>query len=136
MGQLLALLLIFLAPWAVLSTGDLVFAWGLMTLDPIHVTTLPDYLFVYTRGLPRRLLAWPIAVVLYLLAVGSALLGTVDREDGRVTGGLLVFAGVSNLRFALGTGQPGLLVVPVGTVLLWTGAWWFYWSDLRSVFRI
>jgi uncharacterized protein (TIGR04206 family) len=134
MGQLLALLLIFLAPWAVLSTGDLVFAWGLVTLDPIHVTTLPDYLFVYTRGLPRRLLAWPVAVLLYLLAFGSALLGTVDREDGRVTGGLLVFAGVSNLRFALGTGRPGLLVVPVGTVLLWTGAWWFYWSDLRSVF--
>ena len=136
MGQLLALLLIFLAPWAVLSTGDLVFAWGLVTLDPIHVTMLPDYLFVYTQGLPRRLLAWPVAVLLYLLAFGSALLGTVGREDGRVTGGLLVFAGVSNLRFALGTGRPGLLVVPVGTVLLWTGAWWFYRSDLRSVFYI
>jgi uncharacterized protein (TIGR04206 family) len=106
----------------------------LVALDPLHVTTLPDYLFVYTRGLPQRLLAWPIAVLLYLVAVGSALLGSVRREDGRVTGGLLVFAGVSHLRFTLGLGRPGLLAIPVGTILLWTGAWWFYWSDLRTVF--
>ncbi|MFC7081006.1 hypothetical protein [Halorussus caseinilyticus] len=86
--RLLALLALFLAPWTVLSTGDLVFAWGLATLDPFHVTTLTDYLFVYTRGLPNRLLAWPVAVVLYLLAVGNAALGwfAPDSEDRRVTG--------------------------------------------------
>ncbi|WP_246045739.1 TIGR04206 family protein [Halorussus ruber] len=129
--RLLALAAMFLVPWTVLTTGDLVFAWGLLSLDPLHVTTLPDYLFVYTRGLPRRLLAWPVAVLLYLLAVGSALLGLVGREDGRVTGGLLVFSGVSGLQFALGMTRSGLLAVPVGVVLLWTAAWWFYWPDLR-----
>ncbi len=121
----------FFLPWSVFTTGDLVFAWGLVNLDPLHLTTLPDYLFVYTRGLPRRLLAWPVSVLLYLLALGSALLGLVGREDGRVTGGLLVFAGVSGLQFALGMTRRGLVVVPVGVVLVWTAAWWFYWSDIR-----
>ncbi|WP_276281098.1 TIGR04206 family protein [Halorussus caseinilyticus] len=131
--RLLALLALFLAPWTVLSTGDLVFAWGLATLDPFHVTTLTDYLFVYTRGLPNRLLAWPVAVVLYLLAVGNAALGwfAPDSEDRRVTGGLLALAGASNFWFAFGLARPGLLAVPVGSVLLWTAAWWFHWPDLR-----
>ncbi|NEU59262.1 TIGR04206 family protein [Halorussus sp. MSC15.2] len=132
--RLLALLALFFAPWTVLSTGDFVFAWGLATFDPVHVTTLPDYLFVYTSGLPNRLLAWPIAVSLYLLAVGNAVLGQFgpDWEDRRVTGGLLALAGASDFWFALGMARPGLLAVPVGSVLLWIAAWWFHWSDLRT----
>ncbi|WP_435179590.1 TIGR04206 family protein [Halorussus sp. AFM4] len=131
--RLLALLSFLLVPWTVLGSGDLVFAWGLATLDPVHVTTLPDYLFVYTRGLPNRLLAWPIAVALYLLAIANALLGTAAPrlEDRRVTGGLLVLAGASDLWFALGLTRPGLVAVPVGSVLLWVAAWWFHWPDLR-----
>jgi len=132
MRRLLALVAVPIAPWTVLGAGDFVFAWGLATVDPLHVTTLPDYLFVYTAGLPARLLAWPIAVLLYLLAVASAVLGTTGREDRRVTGGLLVLAGASHLRFSLGLSRPGLLAVPTGTVLLWTAAWWFHWPDLRD----
>ena len=132
--RLFALLAVGLAPWTVFPSGDFVFAWGLVSTGPLHVTTLTDYLFVYTAGLPSRLLAWPVAVVLYLLAVASALFGPVDREDRRVTGGLLVLAGVSHLRFSLGLTRPGLLVIPTGTVLLWTAAWWFHWSDLRTAF--
>ncbi|UPV99273.1 TIGR04206 family protein [Halorussus gelatinilyticus] len=130
----LALLALAALPWTVLTSGDLVFAWGLATTDPIHVTTLSDYLLVYTQGLPNRLLAWPVAVLLYLLAVANAALGTVapEREDRRVTGGLLALAGVSDLWFALGLRTPGLLAVPVGTVLLWTAACWFHWPDLRT----
>ncbi|UPV73243.1 TIGR04206 family protein [Halorussus limi] len=129
-----ALLALAALPWTVLASGDLVFAWGLASLDPIHVTILWDYLLVYTRGLPNRLLAWPVAVLLYLLAVGNALLGTLEPnwEDRRVTGGLLALAGISDLWFALGMARPGLLAVPVGSVLLWTAAWWFHWSDLRT----
>jgi uncharacterized protein (TIGR04206 family) len=130
----LALLALLALPWTVLSTTDLVFAWGLATVDPLHVTTLPDYLFVYTRGLPNRLLAWPVAVLLYALAVGNAALGSVapGLEDRRVTGGLLALAGASHLWFSLGLSRPGVLAVPVGSVLLWTAAWWFHWPDLRA----
>jgi uncharacterized protein (TIGR04206 family) len=133
-GRPLALVALAAFPWTVLSSGDFVFAWGLATLDPLHVTTLSDYLLVYTRGLPNRLLAWPIAVLLYVLAVGYALLGTFapKREDRRVTGGLLALAGVSEFWFALGLRRPNLVAVPVGSVLLWTAAWRFHWPDLRS----
>jgi uncharacterized protein (TIGR04206 family) len=132
--RLLVLLAIAALPWSILASGDLVFAWGLVSTTPVHVTTLPDYLFVYTRGLPQRLLAWPVATLLYLLALANAALGTLapDDEDRRVTGGLLVIAGLSHFWFSVGLWRPGFPVVPVGTVLLWTAAWWFHWSDLRT----
>ncbi|WP_132057528.1 TIGR04206 family protein [Halorussus amylolyticus] len=135
MRRLLALAALALAPWTVFPTGDFVFAWGLVGTGPIHVTTLPNYLFVYTAGLPQRLLAWPVGVVLYLLAVGSALFGTFTaREDRRVTGGLLILAGASHLWFTLGMSRTGLTGFPTGTLLLWTAAWWFHWPDLRETF--
>ncbi|WP_135827921.1 TIGR04206 family protein [Halorussus halobius] len=133
--RLLALLGLSLLPWSVLATGDVVFAWGLATTDPIHVTTITDYLFVYTAGLPARLLAWPVAVLLYLLALASVAVGAVAPEDRRVTAGLLVLAGASHLRFSVGLARPGVLAVPTGTVLLWLAAWWFHWPDLRDAFR-
>ena len=138
MRRLLALAGIALLPWAVFPTGDFVFAWGLMGTNPIHVTTLPDYLFVYTAGLPQRLLAWPVAVALFSLAAGSAILGTAfgpEYEDRRVTGGLLVLAGASDLWFSLGMSQIGVTAIPTGTVLLWAAAWWFHWRDLHRIFR-
>ncbi|USZ68626.1 TIGR04206 family protein [Halorussus salilacus] len=134
-GRLLALLGAVLVPWTAFFTGDFVFAWGLVSADPFHVTTLPDYLYVHTAGLPDRLLAWPVAVLLYLLAVGSATLGTLVGprwEDRRVTGGLLVLAGASDLWFSLGMARGGSAVIPSGTLALWTLAWWFHWSDLRN----
>jgi uncharacterized protein (TIGR04206 family) len=122
-------------PWTVFPTGDLVFAWGLVTTTPVHVTTLSAYLVVQTAGLPRRLLAWPVATLLYGFAVGNSLLGTfAGREDRRVTGGLLALAGASHLWFSVGLTRPGLLALPTGTVLLWTAAWWFYWPDIRANF--
>ncbi|WP_137283323.1 TIGR04206 family protein [Halorussus salinisoli] len=133
--RLLALLAIAVVPWSVLASGDLVFAWGLMTTTPVHVTTLTDYLLVHTAGLPRRLLAWPVATFLYSLAVANAFVGWIapDREDRRVTGGLLVLAGLSDLWFSVGLFRPDSPVIPVGTVLLWTAAWWFHWPDVRSI---
>jgi len=134
MRRLLALVGLAALPWTVFATGDLVFSWGLVSTSPLHVTTLPDYLLVYTRGLPRRLLAWPVGVGLYLLAVASAALGLAapSFEDRRVTGGLLVLAGASHLWFSLGMSRTGLLAVPSGTLALWTAAWWFHWPDLRG----
>ena len=96
--RILILFVLALVPWTAFPTGDFVFAWGLVTTAPTHVTTLPDYLFVQTSGLPRRLLAWPVSTILYLLALGSATVGVaVGHEDGRVTGGLLALAGASQL---------------------------------------
>ncbi|MFC4549222.1 MULTISPECIES: TIGR04206 family protein [Halorussus] len=132
---LLATLALLFVPWTILGGRDFVFLWGLATLDPVHVTTITDYLFVYTAGLPRRLLAWPVSSLLYLLAVGSAAGGLlVGREDRRVTAGLLVLSGVSHLWFALGMVRRSTLVaIPLGTVLVWAVAWWFYWPDLRAM---
>ena len=125
-------------PWAIVFTpGEtgLVFPWGLVNPRTGHVTTITDYLFVHTLGRPDYLLAWPVGVVLYLAALLSALSGVVvGREDRRLTGGLLLFAGVAELGFVLGTGRPvGVVTLPVGTALLWTIAWWVYADDLREV---
>jgi len=118
-------------PWTVLVyTGGygFVFAWGLVSVGPLAVTTLPDYLFVLTDGLPNYLLSWPISVLLYGLSLASAGVGTLtDREDVRVTAGLLALAGVSHLWFSLGVGsRTGEVAVPVGTPLLWAVAWFVF----------
>ena len=119
-------------PWSVqLYAGNaptLLFAWGLVGLDPFVVTTLPDFLLLYTAGRPRYLFAWPTSALVYLLALGSAVLGWLTgREDVRVTSGLLVVAGVLQASMAWGFSvQPGRVAVPFGTALCWAVAWWRY----------
>lgn len=126
-------------PWTVqLWTGGvgLVFAFGLVNPETARLVTLPEYLGLSggPAGLPDRLLAWPVAVLLWGLAALSALGGRLlDREDRRVTGWLLVLAGASHLAFALGLNRPGLLAIPLGTVLLWAVAWWGYGGALVQV---
>ncbi|WP_458206413.1 TIGR04206 family protein [Haladaptatus sp. NG-SE-30] len=129
----LALLALGIVPWTILVAPGgttLVFPWGLVEPTTLHVTTLPEYLFVLTAGLPGRLLAWPVSVLLYLLALVSSFSGRF--EDRRVTGALLVLAGVTHANFALGFVRRAGLVVPLGTVALWATAWWFHWPDLRG----
>ncbi|SIQ97738.1 TIGR04206 family protein [Haladaptatus litoreus] len=96
----------------------------------LHVTTLPEYLFVLTAGLPPQLLAWPLSVLFYLLALVSAFSGRF--EDRRVTGGLLVLAGVTQLNFVFRFVAYGGLVVPLGPIALFAVVWWFHWPDLRG----
>ena len=124
LGLLAALLVL---PWSVVVSPDdlsFVLAWGLVHLDPLAVTNLYDYLIVHTRGLPPRLIAWPLSVLLYAGALASALVGRwFDREDRRVTAALLGLAGVEHLWFALGTSRGGVIAVPVATALLWIAAW-------------
>jgi len=130
-----------LVPWLVVavdypgSSMMLVFAAGFVTPDPLHVTTLPTYLAVLSRGLPRSLVGWPVATLLWFLALASGVSGlTIGREDPRVTGGLLVLAGLSLLPVAHSVGRPtGVLVVPIGTVALWVVAWWKYGHALRRI---
>lgn len=122
-------------PWTVMfapaSGGgqqiNVVFAWGLGTLDPFHIITVTDYLLVYTDGLPDRLLAWPAGTLLYLTALVSVMLP--GRDDRRVTAGLLVIAGIAHLGFVLGIYRttPTLsALIPVGPAACWALVWWRY----------
>ena len=126
----LGLLALGVAPWVLVVVGaelTLVFPFGLVDPQPLHVTSLADYLFRFTRGLPRFLLAWPAAVSLYLAGLASASLRFVDREDPRVSAALFGFAGASLLWVTLGFARrAGYVAVPLGTVLLWVAVWWLY----------
>jgi uncharacterized protein (TIGR04206 family) len=125
-------------PWSVqvFTTGDatFLFAWGLVNVNPLHVTTLTDFLFRYTMGLPDYILAWPLGVLFWALAVVSAAVGAVaGREDGRVTAGLLVLAGLTQLSVAAEFSlQPNRVAYPVGTAVLWAVVWWRYWPRIRG----
>jgi uncharacterized protein (TIGR04206 family) len=125
-------------PWSVqvftARDATWLFSWGLVNTNPVQVTTITDFLFVYTQGLPEFILAWPASVVCYLLALGAALLGAwADWEDPRVTAGLLVLAGIAQLSVAQGFSyQPNRTAYPLGTVVLWLVAWWGYWPRVKN----
>lgn len=135
---LAALLALAAVPWSVQTYAaggaTLLFPWGLVNASPPTVTTLPAYLFVYTAGLPEFILAWPLSVGLYALALASAVVGlAAGREDPRLTGGLLVAAGIAQLTVASGFSvQPGRAAYPLGTAALWAVAWRVYWSAVRA----
>ncbi|RLM59392.1 TIGR04206 family protein [Halobellus sp. Atlit-31R] len=137
----LALLALLAVPWSVqvFSGRDatFLFAWGLFNTNPVQVTTLSDFLFVYTQGLPEYILAWPLSVALYGLALASAVVGwRTGREDPRVTAGLLVVAAVAQLRLAWGFSvQPYRTAWPVGTVAFLVVVWWWYWPRVRAQLR-
>jgi uncharacterized protein (TIGR04206 family) len=115
------------------SGVTMLFPWGLVNTAPVHVVTLYDYLFRFTVGLPEFILAWPASVLLWGLALASALTGAlVGREDPRVTGALLVLAGIAQVSVATGFSvQPYRAAYPLGTVWLWAVAWWFYWPAVK-----
>ncbi len=126
-------------PWSVqvFSGRDatLLFAWGLVNTNPPMVTTLPEFLFRYTRGLPEYILAWPLSVGLYAAALGSAGVGwRTGREDRRVTAGLLVVAAVAQAQLAWGFSvQPNRAAWPVGSVALVAVAAAHYRGRTRQV---
>jgi uncharacterized protein (TIGR04206 family) len=112
------------------GTGEtsFVFLWGLVGLDPLHVTTLPDYLG-YAGGAPGYVRAWPLTVLLWAAALAAALVDALtDRGDARVTAGLLVLAGVTALRLSSGFSvQPGRTAYATGTGACWAVAAWRWW---------
>lgn len=125
--RLAVLLVPVVLPWTIISTPNgltYVFAWGLVNPSPLAVTTVVDYVFVLTQGLPDYLLAWPTSTLLYVLALANVALGRARGiEDVRVTAGLLAIAGVAHAWFALSFGRtPGVLPIPLGVALLWAGA--------------
>ena len=131
-----AVLLFPLVPWSVQAFSPdaptLVFAWGLVNVDGFAAVHLVEFLRL-SAGLPDYILAWPASVVLYLFALASALAGRLfGREDVRVTAGLLVLVGVAQLSLARGFSiQPGRVAYPLGTVVAWAVATW-YWPLIRE----
>jgi uncharacterized protein (TIGR04206 family) len=124
-------------PWSVqvFSGRDatLLFAWGLVNTNPPMVTTLPEFLFLYTMGLPEYILAWPLSVGLYAAAIASAGVGWwTGREDPRVTAGLLLVAAVAQAQLAWGFSiQPNRVAWPVGSAALVAVAAAYYRSRAR-----
>ena len=140
-SALLALCALAAVPWVVQpnALGDLtaVMSWGLLNTDPWHVLSLPAYLGE-TQGwstLPRSLQVWPLGFAFYAGAVVSAASGVVaDREDVRVTAGLLALSGIDSLVVwwgLLGRGTRG--AIPVGVVSIVAVFWWFYWPMFHTV---
>lgn len=138
-----AVLLLAFLPWGVLWEGDdvgLVMAWGLFRPSTLHAYPLSALLteaWPSYRLLPHSLRVWPVGTGLYGLALASAGAGAlVRREDPRVTGGLLVLAGIASLWVVVGVAgrsAPGVLAIPLGTVGLWLVAWRWYGSALRDL---
>ena len=140
-GPLAGILAILAVPWSVQTFAGarppgFVFAWGLVNFDPLSITFIWDFLFRYTTGLPEYILAWPLSVLCYLLALVSALVGRVlgpESEDARVTAGLLAAAGVAQVTLARGFSfQPGRTAWPLGTLACLAVAWWVYRARRRE----
>ncbi|PSP94074.1 TIGR04206 family protein [Halobacteriales archaeon QS_4_62_28] len=133
--RLAAVLALAVVPWTVAVAGTVTFVFPFALVDPNTgaVTTIFDYYVRYTTTLPQYLRAWGIGVGCYLGVVASVLSGRVwDVEDRRVTAGLLVFAGLTQLSLAYGfSRQPGRFGVPVGTVLCLAVVWWYDWPAIR-----
>ena len=139
--RFLAVLALVALPWTVLVlAGEFAFvlAVGLVNTNPLHLTTLPDYVFRFTgpggfAGLPASLQAWPVSVACYLGALGSALGGLFGREDPRLTAGLLVLVGLGQGSLALGLSRRvGQTALPLGAFAAWVLAWWYYWPAITA----
>jgi uncharacterized protein (TIGR04206 family) len=135
------LLALLLLPWSIqvftARDATFLFAWGLVNTNPVSMVSLPEFLFVYTRGLPEFILAWPLSVICYALALASAVVGWLaGREDPRVTAGLLALAAIAQVRLAWGFSiQPNRTAWPLATFGLLVVVWWSYWPQLRATVR-
>ena len=75
-------------------------------------------------------------IILRACAPASALGGLLSVEDPRLTGGLLVFAGLSHGYVAYGLyrvyGKSSATVLPVGALTTCAVAWWCYGPLVRK----
>jgi len=140
-AALAAIIVLAFIPWVIQSNGagDLtaVMSWGLLNTNPWQTLPLPTYLGA-TQGfetLPWSLQVWPLGLGFYCGALGSAAAGVVfEREDMRVTVGLLGLSGVASVIVwwgLLGRGTRG--VIPVGVVAVGIVIWWFYYRVLAEI---
>ncbi len=135
--RLAAYLALGVLPWSVVLAGDyatLVWPFGLVDPARLTVTDPYSYLFVYTRGLPGYLFAWPLGVGLYLGALVSVLVGELTGyEDRRVTAGLLVLVALTHTTFTWGlTTRPGYVAVPLVSVAVLLVVWLVEWPAISG----
>lgn len=123
--RLLVLVLPGVLPWSVVTWPGgyyLTFAVGWTVRGFRGFRAIPSILAAGGAGAPA-VAPWLVGTLLYGLALASAALALVGREDRRLTTGLLVLSGASVALFAVrASGQRGILVVPVGLVTLWAAA--------------
>ena len=152
--ELLAAVTLLAVPITVLpsGSGDLTFVslWGLLNtgseIGPAGIRLYPLWTYFADQprpfgSLPASIQVWPLAAVFHLFAATSAVSGVLfDREDRRVTGGLLVLAAIATAWVAAGVagrfgGVEGpRLVVPLATIATITLVAVAYRSDLVDVF--
>jgi len=139
--RFLVVALLGVLPWTVLHSAEgtsFVFSFGLVNTDPLGVTNAYEYFFVFTAALPGRLEAWALGIIFYAGAIASACAGLVRREDPRLTGGLLVLAGIAHARVAYGLYRvyagsgTSAVVLPVGALAAWAVVWYCYWPLARD----
>ena len=134
--RLAVVALLGLLPWTILVIGSeltLVFPAGLVNTDPLQFVSIYDFFVRYTDGLPSFIVSWRTGVLLYLVALASALSGVVWREDLRITALALVGAALSQVGVFLGFNRRlGSVALPVGTVVILTAVWWYYWPLLTA----
>jgi uncharacterized protein (TIGR04206 family) len=124
-------------PWVVVIRGayvTVIGSVGYLGVPSLNVVAIVTYVQNTGGSPPEYMLAWAASLAVYVVAVASAAAGLYDHEDPRLTGGLLVVLGLSLLSVAMGFGQrPTYLAVPVGTILAWAIAWWYYWPPVRAM---
>ncbi|MCD2199470.1 TIGR04206 family protein [Halobacterium sp. KA-4] len=120
-------------PWVVVTFDGgwyPVFSFGFLHLDPVSFTSLPTYVS-RVGSVPPRLTAWPMATLLYVAALATALFDYVSSLDSRIPAGLLFLAGVDVGLLALSLSrQPTILALPVGALCLWAAVWVGYGDAL------
>jgi uncharacterized protein (TIGR04206 family) len=135
-GRLIVILVLGVIPWTVITTGGfvmLVFPFGFVNVDPWHLLTLLEYLHFSGGQTTQYIGMWPIGALLYAVTFLSAVSGVFGYEDRRLTGGFLVSTALSQIPFVLGFAQRlRYSAYPVGIVLMFVVAWWFYWPVGRS----
>jgi uncharacterized protein (TIGR04206 family) len=133
LGVVLALAFV---PWTVISIyGEwtLVFLFGFFNTNPPQLVDIYTMLFVAGGGLPRNPELLPLSVLFFGVALVSAAAGLVDREDPRLTAGMLVLAGIAHLGVAYSVSHRIYYTpVPFGALLTFVVAWWYYWPSLRA----
>ncbi|WP_232688633.1 TIGR04206 family protein [Halobacterium zhouii] len=114
-------------PWVIVTwdTGWYpLFSVGFASVSPFSFTTLPTYL-ARVGNVPSHLSGWPLATMLYVVALVTA---AMDEADAYVVAGFLGLAAFNVGLLALSVSdQQGILAVPLGVVwLLVAGAWVVY----------
>ena len=129
--RLAVVALLGVVPWTVLIIGSeltLVFPAGLVNTNPLGVISIFAFFGQSTTGLPSFIESWGAGVVLYCVALASAISGVVWREDPRITALSLLGAALLQVEVFLGFNRRlGYLALPVGTVAILAVVWWYYW---------